>query len=74
MEIKIGVQSVHRELVVDTDMSAEDVEQALRDSLPDGVLTLTDKRGKIVMVPASAVGFVEIGGEEIRPVGFGGTL
>ncbi|GGL08708.1 hypothetical protein Sme01_12730 [Sphaerisporangium melleum] len=76
MEIKIGVRSVHREIIVETELSADEVEQELRNSLAAdrGVFSVTDVKGRRVIVPVSALGFVEIGGDESRPVGFGGTL
>ncbi|MEV5411662.1 DUF3107 domain-containing protein [Thermopolyspora sp. NPDC052614] len=72
MEVKIGVRSVHRELVVETDLTPDQVETALRDALGgQGVFALTDSKGRRVIVPVSALGFVEIGEDEQRPVGFG---
>ncbi|MGR6914725.1 DUF3107 domain-containing protein [[Actinomadura] parvosata] len=77
MEIKIGVRSVHRELIVETDLSAEQVEEEIRNALSvdrGGVFAITDVKGRRVVVPVAALGFVEIGEDEARPVGFGGTL
>ncbi|GAT69745.1 ATP-binding protein [Planomonospora sphaerica] len=76
MEIKIGVRSVHRELVVETDLSAEEVENELGKALAAdrGIFSITDVKGRRVLVPITSLGFVEIGEEESRPVGFGGTL
>ncbi|MFI6325165.1 DUF3107 domain-containing protein [Nonomuraea sp. NPDC050556] len=76
MEIKIGVRSVHRELVVETDLTAEQVEEEIRNALAAdrGVFALTDTKGRRVIVPTASLGFVEIGEDETRPVGFGGTL
>ncbi|MCG5216648.1 DUF3107 domain-containing protein [Streptosporangium sp. KLBMP 9127] len=76
MEIKIGVRSVHRELVVETDLSAEEIETELRNALAAerGVFTIADTKGRRIIVPVAALGFVEIGEDETRPVGFGGTL
>jgi hypothetical protein len=78
MEIKIGVRSVHRELIVETDFSAEQVESELSKALAteggNGVFTITDVNGRKVLVPTASLGFIEIGEEEARPVGFGGTL
>jgi len=76
MEIKIGVRSVHRELIVETDMSAEEIEEEIRKSLAAdrGVFSVTDTKGRRVLVPVASLGFVEIGEDEARPVGFGGTL
>ena len=36
-----------------------------------GVLALTDQRGRRVVVPVGSLGYVEIGQEEQRRVGFG---
>ncbi|WP_407940565.1 DUF3107 domain-containing protein [Nonomuraea montanisoli] len=76
MEVKIGVRSVHRELVIETELSAEQVEEEIRNALAveRGVVALTDVKGRRVLVPTSSLGFVEIGEDESRPVGFGGTL
>ncbi|GLW07541.1 hypothetical protein Misp01_26710 [Microtetraspora sp. NBRC 13810] len=76
MEIKIGVRSLHRELVVETELTAEQIEEELRRSLAAerGVFSISDVKGRKVIVPVAALGFVEIGEEDSRPVGFGGTL
>ncbi|MFG3438974.1 DUF3107 domain-containing protein [Nonomuraea sp. NPDC047897] len=76
MEVKIGVRSVHRELVVETEMSSEQVEEEIRNALAAdrGVFSITDVKGRRVLVPVASLGFVEIGEDEARPVGFGGTL
>ncbi|MCW2876228.1 MAG: ATP-binding protein [Sphaerisporangium sp.] len=76
MEVKIGVRSVHREIIVETDLSTDEVEQELRNSLAAdrGVFSITDIKGRRVFVPVSSLGFVEIGEDETRTVGFGGTL
>lgn len=73
MQVRIGVQFVPKELVVETSLSAAEVERALRDALADedGVLVLQDERGGRVAVPADSVGYLEISGEENRTVGFG---
>ncbi|GAA4202047.1 DUF3107 domain-containing protein [Streptosporangium oxazolinicum] len=76
MEIKIGVRSVHRELVVETDLTAEQIESEVSAALASssGVFTITDVTGRKIIVPVASLGFIEIGEEEARPVGFGGTL
>ena len=71
MEITIGVKNVARELVVDTDQSADDVAAAVATALETSTpLQLTDARGRRVIVPADALGYVEVGGDEARRVGF----
>ncbi|MGI5287038.1 DUF3107 domain-containing protein [Nonomuraea polychroma] len=76
MEIKIGVRSVHRELIVETDLTADQVEEEIRNALSvdRGIFAITDVKGRRIVVPVAALGFVEIGEDESRPVGFGGTL
>jgi hypothetical protein len=73
MEVKIGVQHAPRELVVDTADSAEDVQAAVDKALAeDGTLTLTDARGRQVIVAARMIAYVEIGGGVTGQVGFRG--
>ncbi|MFD1543646.1 DUF3107 domain-containing protein [Nonomuraea guangzhouensis] len=76
MEVKIGVRSVHRELVVETELSSEQVEEEIRNALAAdrGVFSITDVKGRRVIIPVASIGFIEIGEDESRPVGFGGTL
>lgn len=72
MEITIGVQNLNRELVVETDQKADDVAQAVRTALEGGpALEITDNKGRQIIVPTAALGYVEIGSGDQRPVGFG---
>ena len=74
MEVKIGIQSVPRELVVETDTPAEEVERLLSDALEKGehaVFALSVAKGGRVLVPADKIAYVEFGGAEARRVGFG---
>jgi hypothetical protein len=71
MEVKIGVQYSPRELVVDTDDTAEAVEKLVADAVAgEGVVTLTDTKGRKVIVPAAKIAYVEIGGGVSGTVGF----
>ncbi len=72
MEIKVGIQHVTREVVVDSTQSKADVEEAFATAVADGtVLSLTDERGRKVMIPASKIAYVDLGEENTRRVGFG---
>ena len=74
MEVKIGIQSVPRELVVETDAPAETIERELAAALQDGehsVFSLTMTKGGKVMIPAGKIAYVEFGAPEARRVGFG---
>ncbi|WP_300404357.1 DUF3107 domain-containing protein [Nocardioides sp.] len=71
MEVKIGIQYAPRELVVETDESAETVEKLLADAVgSDGVLALTDTKGRRVIVPGSKIAYLEIGSSTLGAVGF----
>ncbi len=77
VEVKIGIQSVPRELVVETDTPAETIEQELTTALENGehsVFTLLLTRGGKVMVPADKIAYVEFGVPEARRVGFGNMV
>jgi hypothetical protein len=71
MEIKIGVQHAQRELVVESNASAEEVQKQVADALAAGsVLSLTDNKGRTVVVPVEKLAYVEIGGGVAGQVGF----
>jgi hypothetical protein len=70
MEVKIGVQNANRELVLDVDQSGDDVEKALGQALENGVFSLTDTKGRRVLVPADKLAYVEIGSPSVGQVGF----
>lgn len=77
MEVKIGVQSVPRELVVETDTPAEEIERNLSAALANGehsVFALSVAKGGRVLVPADKIAYVEFGGAEARRVGFGNIV
>ncbi|MFB7270351.1 DUF3107 domain-containing protein [Streptomyces sp. NPDC056244] len=73
MEVKIGVQHTPREIVLESGQSAEEVERAVADALAGKaqLLSLTDDKGRKVLVPAERVAYVEIGEPTTRRVGFG---
>ena len=70
MEVKIGVQNANRELVLDVDQSGDDVEKAVSQALENGVLSLSDTKGRRVLVPADKLAYVEIGSPSVGQVGF----
>jgi hypothetical protein len=75
VEIKIGIQSVPRELVVETKSTFDEVQSALAAAVAEGgVFTLGDDRGGRILVPADKIAYLEIGGSEPRRIGFGNTL
>jgi hypothetical protein len=70
MEVKIGVQNANRELVLDTDQDGDAVEKAITAALESGVLSLTDSKGRRLVVPADKIAYVEIGSPSAGQVGF----
>ncbi|AWZ04575.1 MULTISPECIES: DUF3107 domain-containing protein [unclassified Streptomyces] len=73
MEVKIGVQHAPREIVLESDLSAEELETivaaALSGSAP--LLSLTDIKGRKVLVPSDRLSYVDLGEPNVRKVGFG---
>jgi hypothetical protein len=74
VEVKIGIQSIPRELILETELSADEVQRLLGEALTgDGhqLFVLPDDRGGKVLVPADKIAYVEFTGVESRRVGFG---
>jgi hypothetical protein len=72
VEIKIGIQDIARELIVETEVTAAEIEKSLNKALADGgILTLTDEKGRKVLVPVAKIAYLDLGQEKTRPVGFG---
>ena len=71
-EIKIGVQNVAREIVLESTEDAASVAKVVGEAITAGSeLRLKDEKGRVIIVPGNALGYVEIGAEEARRVGFG---
>ncbi|MCL2317144.1 MAG: DUF3107 domain-containing protein [Actinomycetia bacterium] len=73
MDIRIGILQVAKELTIETAQTVDEVEQALRDAVanPDGLLKLDDGHGRCLLVPVGKIGYLELGQEPHRQVGFG---
>jgi|GEM_PF-114994 hypothetical protein len=76
VDVRIGIIQTTKELDIELGENESEevvlagVEAALGN--PDGVLWLTDKRGRRVGVPTAKIAFVElVAGNEERRVGFG---
>jgi polysaccharide deacetylase 2 family uncharacterized protein YibQ len=71
VEVKIGVQQAQRELVVDTDSTPEDIEARLAEAIAgNGVLRISDVKGRTVIVPAEKLAYLELGSPTSSTVGF----
>ncbi|MBO1266769.1 DUF3107 domain-containing protein [Arthrobacter cavernae] len=72
MEVKIGIQNVGREIVLESALDAEAVAKIVAEAVSKGTeLRLSDEKGRQIIVPGNVLGYVEIGAEESRRVGFG---
>jgi 3-hydroxyacyl-CoA dehydrogenase len=73
VEVKIGVQYATRELVLESTQSPEEIEEAVAAAIRSemGLLTLTDEKGRRVLVPVSKLAYIEVAEPEQRRVGFG---
>jgi hypothetical protein len=72
VQVRIGIQSVAKELIIDTALAAEEIQRSLSEALQseNGVFVLIDERGGRVLIPAAHVGYLEITEDEARQVGF----
>ena len=72
VQVRITVANVASDVNFESALSAAEIQSAVNASLKSGeALTLEDIRGRVVMVPADKIGFVEIGEQTDRRVGFG---
>ena len=72
MEVKIGIRDVAREVVLESELTPSAVADAVDSAIAaQGLLKLTDDKGKLIIIPAQLIGYVEIGAPESRRIGFG---
>jgi hypothetical protein len=74
VEVKIGVLHTPREIVLESAQSPAEVEEIVAEALKsvDGQLSLTDDKGRKVIVPANLIAYIEIAHADVRRVGFVG--
>jgi hypothetical protein len=70
MEVKIGVQQAARELNIDVDMSADEIQDAVSQALTGGVLAFSDTKGRRVVVPGDKIAYVDVTTSVTGQVGF----
>lgn len=71
MEIKIGVKQTQREITLESDEDPKELAARVEEKVQsEGLLTFTDTKGRKVYVPAGSLGYLEIGAETARRVGF----
>jgi len=76
VDVRIGITQTPKEIElelgdgVDRDKLVKEIDAAL--GSPDGILWLTDRRGRRIGIPSGKVAYVEIGtSTDDRRVGFG---
>ena len=70
--IRIAVSNVSSELSFESNESSKEIRAAVDKALSSGTtLSLTDSKGREYLVPAEKIGYVEIGEQTERRVGFG---
>jgi hypothetical protein len=73
VEVRIGVTHASRELSLESSASVDSVRDAVSHALAgdDGLLVLSDDKGRTIVVPTDKLAYVELLGETGRRVGFG---
>lgn len=72
VEVRIAVTNIASELAFGCPSTVDEIRSAVQVALSAGTpLVLSDVRGREIIVPSDKVGFVEIGEQAERRVGFG---
>lgn len=74
MEIRIGMINTSREIGLETSQSLAEVETLVSNALTgsDPLLKLSDDKGKVYLIAAANIAFVEVGSDQSRRIGFVG--
>ena len=71
MEIKIGVRHLTREIIIESKEDIEVIRAKVSEALTNGtLLELVDEKGATTLISGAQIGYVELGTEEKRRVGF----
>jgi hypothetical protein len=73
VEVKIGIAESQRELVVSSDQTPDEVQRLVDEAIDgkgDGLLRLTDEKGRRFLVRGARIAYVEIAPDDTRRVGF----
>jgi hypothetical protein len=83
VEVKIGIQSVPRELIIETDETQAEIEMRLEGALAayiegsrqsSPVFAVTSPKGGRILIPADKIAFIEFSTDQARRVGFGNIV
>jgi hypothetical protein len=74
VDIRIGILNSPREINFETSQPAAEIEKVVAAALDSGAkfLRLTDDKEKLYIIPTASLGYVEVGAEVSRRVGFVG--
>ena len=72
MDIRIGIINSPREINFETNQPASEIEEVVSAALDSaaGFFKLADQKGNVYIVPVASFGYLEIGSEASRRVGF----
>lgn len=71
MEVRIGISQAARDVVLESNDSPSTISELVEKAIAsDSLLTLTDDKGRTIVVPGSKIAFVEIGAQTAGRVGF----
>ena len=72
MEVRVGILNSPRELSFESSETPSAVQETVAAAIAKGTghLSLSDNDGRIYLVPAAAIAYVEVGSERTRRVGF----
>lgn len=72
MDVRIGIKHSSRELSFESSLSAADLEKSVANSMESEakLISLTDSKGNVFLIPTKSLAYLEIGAEEARRVGF----
>ena len=72
MEVKFGITDIAREVTIETLATPDEIADQIRTAVENSSLVdLTDDKGRRILVPASKIGYVDLGAPAARAVGFG---
>ncbi|TQL47383.1 uncharacterized protein DUF3107 [Homoserinimonas aerilata] len=72
MDIRIGITNSSREITFESNQTADQIRAVVAEAL-DGdakYFTLSDEKGSLFIVPVATFGYLELGAENPRRVGF----
>jgi hypothetical protein len=72
VDIRIGILNSPREINFETAQTAADVEKVVADALGSDskYIRLVDDKQKVYIIPTASFGYIEVGSEISRRVGF----